>query len=94
MPKKLSKRPDYATTQKVHSENLEWLKWLDWPSMSLFARAYQTMQLPKDKNKPALKKENPTLSKQTNKKKTPKQSTEKSIHFLGVSVVAVIPFPE
>lgn len=56
MPKKLSKCPDYTTTQKVHSEDLEWLKWLDWPSVSLFARAYQTTQLPKDKKKPALKK--------------------------------------
>lgn len=62
--------------------------------MSLFARAYQTIQLPKDKNKPALKIENPALPKQTSKKTPPKQSTEKSIHFLRVSVVAVIPFPE
>lgn len=68
MSKKLSKCLDYTTTQKVHPENLEWLKWLDWPSMSLFARAYQTIQLPKDKNKPALKIENPALPKQTSKK--------------------------
>lgn len=81
MPKKLSKCPDYATTQKVHSENLEWLKWLDWPSMSPFARAYQTIQLPKDKNKPALKKENPTLPKQTNKKTHQNKAQKRAFIF-------------